>query len=105
MRTQSLAQTLLVCVALGVPGSQVILACVDGVMAGSVAVPGRGQSQIEYAGPGLHRVNDVDPGRRPPCGLELGSTLKTIDGRKHNATPSADFVPRIIGWFFAHPKP
>jgi hypothetical protein len=89
----------------GVPGSQVILACVEGVMAGSVAVPGRGQFQVEYAAPGLHRVNEVDPGRGPPCGLELGSTLRTIDGRKHNATPSPGFVPRMLDWFFAHPKP
>jgi len=31
--------------------------------------------------------------------------LWTIDGGKHDATPSPDFVPRIIDWFFAHPKP
>jgi len=58
-----------------VSGSQAILAVVDGVVVGSLTIPGQGIFQLEYAGPGLHRVNEGDPTRRPRCGLELRNRL------------------------------
>src|SRR5687767_6011392 len=50
----------------GQPESQVILAVADGVMAGSVFVPGNNTVQISYAGNGYHMVGELDPEQIPP---------------------------------------
>jgi len=58
-----------------VPGSQMILAAADGVVAGSLTLPGLGVFQLECAGSGLHWVNEMDLSRRPRCGMELRNQL------------------------------
>lgn len=51
----------------GMPQSQVILSVTDGVMAGSISVPGSNPVQISYAGNGYHMVGEIDPTQLPPC--------------------------------------
>ena len=56
----------------GVPGSAVILASTDGVVAGSVSLPGEPPYQVQFAGEGLHRLNEIDTGKAGRCAVDSG---------------------------------
>lgn len=57
------------------PASTVILSCVDGAMAGAIQIPGAAPYQVQYAGGGLHRVNDVDLSSMGRCASGAGAGL------------------------------
>lgn len=54
----------------GLAASQVIVSCVDGVVAGSISLPGVGNFQLAFAGDGLHWVHEVDESAPRACSLD-----------------------------------
>ncbi len=64
----------------GIADGSFILASQDGVLAGSIFVPGRGAIKITYAGGGLHRVAELDPATQPICGLTPQRPLTAPNG-------------------------
>lgn len=56
----------------GVPSSAVILASTDGVVAGSVSLPGEPPYAVQFAGEGLHRLNEIDTGKAGRCAVDSG---------------------------------
>lgn len=55
---------------IGSPESSVILAFHQGVMAGSVFLPGQKPARIEHAGDDMYRIVEFDPRSVPPCGAK-----------------------------------
>jgi hypothetical protein len=54
--------------------SALTVAYQDGVVSGMVLAPGGGHFEIRYAGNGLHRVVEMDPNQRLPCGVGPGQS-------------------------------
>jgi hypothetical protein len=61
----------------GIPGSTVVLASQGEVVIGSVSIPGRDIWRIGYAGPGVHRIIELDPSKRAPCGVTVDNAVRT----------------------------
>jgi hypothetical protein len=79
----------------GQPESQVILALADGVMAGSVFVPGENTVQISYAGNGYHMVGELDPEQIPPCNTVVPNEhLQPVQGGE-NPAMAGDAQPHV----------
>ncbi|MCZ6816654.1 MAG: M12 family metallo-peptidase, partial [Planctomycetota bacterium] len=49
--------------------SSLILVVEQGVMAGSIRVPGKGVFQVGYLGSGVHVIREIDESKLPPCGV------------------------------------
>ncbi|MGV3757162.1 MAG: reprolysin-like metallopeptidase [Verrucomicrobiota bacterium] len=78
----------------GIPGSTVVLASQGDVVIGSVAIPGRDMWRIGYAGPGMHRVLELDPSKRAPCGVTDENTWRESPDLGLQAVPAP---PPLLG--------
>lgn len=78
----------------GIPGSTVVLASQGEVVVGSLSIPGRDLWRIGYAGPGVHRVVELDPAKRAPCGVTDENAVRTSPAFGLQAVPAP---PPLLG--------
>lgn len=75
----------------GVPLSDVILVVVDGIVAGSISMPGA-YYFIEYAGNGVHAVYQINQDALPPDGPAIIPPAPSVTAKSQSAiaTPASD---------------
>jgi hypothetical protein len=75
-----------------VPGSQVILASVDGATVGTITLPFQEPFQIEYLGEGLHRINQMSLPQNDWCAVgNLPSEAPNVAEPKVTAPERRDY--------------